>query len=237
MDVADSTDRLVVLEGRLTWDIADRVGGVSLIDGAVRQGLDIGGAEVGGDGGGHPDFTALHLNLTRLQRLDDAGTWSLWTEAMGQYATTVLPDAERFALGTASIGRGYAPGNTTGDTGLGARLELRRQMGESPAFAAAELYAFGDWGRAYDRNIARDGQQWETLASAGVGARLDVRDWLTLTPEVAWQLKGTPPTPATTTARCASSSAPSPASEFPAPAAADAAAELGKRVSRPGFMV
>ena len=65
-------------------------------------------------------------------------------------------------------------------------------MGESPAFAAAELYAFGDWGRAYDRNIARDGQQWETLASAGVGARLDVRDWLTLTPEVAWQLKGTP---------------------------------------------
>lgn len=192
MDVADSTDRLVVLEGRLTWDIADRVGGVSLVDGAIRQGLDIGGAEVGGDGGGRPDFTTLRLNLTRLQRLDTAGTWSLWTEAMGQYATTVLPDAERFALGTASIGRGYAPGNTTGDSGLGARLELRRQMGESPAFTAAELYAFGDWGRAYDRNIARDGQQWETLASAGVGARLDVRDWLTLTPEVAWQLKGTP---------------------------------------------
>lgn len=192
--VENTRDRLVVLEGRLTWDIADRTGGVTLVDGAVRQGLNIGNAEVGATGpaAGSPDFTALRLNLTRLQRLDDDGVWSLWAEAIGQFATTVLPDAERFSLGNASIGRGYAPGNTTGDSGVGARLEMRRQLGESPAFAAAELYAFGDWGRAYDRSLDRDNEQWETLASAGVGARMDVRDWLTLTPEVAWQLDGTP---------------------------------------------
>ena len=36
----------------------------------------------------------------------------------------------------------------------------------------------------------RDGDRWETLASAGIGARIDLRDWLTLTPEIARQTQG-----------------------------------------------
>ena len=38
--------------------------------------------------------------------------------------------------------------------------------------------------------IERDGDRWETLASAGVGARIDLRDWLTITPEIARQTRG-----------------------------------------------
>jgi hemolysin activation/secretion protein len=187
-----STDRLTVLRARLTWDIADRFGGVTLVDAAVRQGLGgLGRVEAEGPAAGNPDFTLATLGVSRLQRL--APDWSLWAEAIGQLASTVLPNSERFALGNSTIGRGFAPGNTTGDSGWGARLELRRDIAgrEDAPVEAVELYAFYDYGRAYDRAAERDGMQWEELGSAGVGARIDVRPWLTLTPEIARQTVGT----------------------------------------------
>jgi hemolysin activation/secretion protein len=105
----------------------------------------------------------------------------------------VLPNSERFSLGNSTIGRGFAPGNTTGDSGWGARLELRRDIAgrEDAPVEAVELYAFYDYGRAYDRAAERDGMQWEELGSAGIGARIDVKPWLTLTPEIAQQTVGT----------------------------------------------
>jgi hemolysin activation/secretion protein len=53
-----------------------------------------------------------------------------------------------------------------------------------------ELYAFADYGRAYDRSGARDGATVERLGSFGIGARIDLTDWLTLTPEIARQSTG-----------------------------------------------
>jgi hemolysin activation/secretion protein len=137
-------------------------------------------------------FTSAALTLSRLQRIG-GGPWSLWLEAIGQIASTVLPNSERFALGGSTIGRGFAPGNTTGDAGWGTRVELRRQLAAARlggAVEAVELYAFNDYGRAYDRTAARDGEQWESLGSFGLGARIDVRPWLTLTPEIARQSEG-----------------------------------------------
>jgi len=55
---------------------------------------------------------------------------------------------------------------------------------------AAELYAFGDYGQAYDRSFERDGNKWETLASFGIGARIDLSEGITIIPEVARQLEG-----------------------------------------------
>lgn len=190
----DERDRLTVLEARLTWDFADTAGGVNLIDGTLRQGLDIGNARVSGDGPavGEPDFTSAQLTLSRLQSLGE-GRWSLYGELMGQYAAEVLPNSERFYLGGSTIGRGFAPGNTSGDSGYGARLELRRYFDASTfgdKIRAAEVYGFADYGRAYDRSSSRDGDQWEELGSVGLGARLDVTDWLTITPEVARQTDG-----------------------------------------------
>lgn len=98
------------------------------------------------------------------------------------------------ALGDSSIGRGFAPGAATGDSGLGGRLELRRQLDAATLRSlgeAAELYAYGDYGAAWDRDAARDGAWRETLASAGIGLRLDLRPWLSLTPEIARQIEGT----------------------------------------------
>jgi hemolysin activation/secretion protein len=192
----EELDRLAVVDARLTWDFADTYGGISLVDAALRQGLDVGGTEVAAEGAaaGEPDFTLVELTLSRLQSIPNAAGWSLYGEITGQYAPEVLPAAERFFLGSSTIGRGFAPGNTSGDSGYGGRLELRRAVA-APAEAAvdaAELYAFGDWGRAYDRSISRDGDQWEELGSVGIGARVDIRPWLSVTPEIVRQVSGTP---------------------------------------------
>ncbi len=191
---ADSTDRLLVLRAQLTWDRADRFGGVNLVDAGFRQGLDAAGAHIEAEGpaAGDPTFTLATLTLSRLQRLGQ-GDWSLYAEAIGQLTDDVLPNSERFALGNSTIGRGYAPGNTTGDSGWGGRLELRRDV---PGAAmggkveAVELYAFSDYGRAFDNSVDHDGDTVQDLGSVGIGARIDVRPWLTLTPEIARQTNG-----------------------------------------------
>ena len=157
-----STDRLIVLYARLSWDLADRFGGVTLVDAELRQGLDIGGASVGERaGGGQPRLHPRRRSTSRGCSASAAtARWSLWLEAIGQCASTVLPNSERFALGDTTIGRGFAPGNTSGDTGWGGRVELRRQLAAANlggVAEAAELYAFGDYGRAYDRSAERDG--------------------------------------------------------------------------------
>ncbi len=190
-----STDKLLVLEARLSWDKADSIGGITLFDATLRQGLSVPGlTQIGGTGpaAGQANFTSLALTLSRLQRIG-AGPWSVYVETIGQLASTVLPNAERFALGDATIGRGFAPGNTTGDSGYGGRLEIRRALGPTAfqgMFTATELYVFGDYGSAYDRSIDRDGEAWESLGSVGFGARIDVTPWLTLTPEIARQMTG-----------------------------------------------
>ncbi len=194
-DEITETDKLLVLRAGASWDHADRWGGVSLVEAALRQGIDTSNSFVGGGvTAGVPDFTLVAIETARLQRLG-AGPWALWLEGIGQYAWDVLPNSERFALGDGSIGRGYAPGNTTGDSGYGGRIELRRRVDGQTLKGlgeAAELYAFGDYGQTYDRDGDRDGQRWQSLGSAGIGVRWDIRPWLTLTPEIARQLDGRP---------------------------------------------
>lgn len=187
-------DRLLVAEARVTWDRADRFGGVTLLDARLRQGIDAGGTRIGADGpaAGSTEFTALAVTLARLQRIEGTPL-SVYAEGIGQMASTVLPSSERFALGGGTIGRGFAPGNTSGDSGLGGRLELRGAVAPerlAGRIEAAELYAFADYGQAIDRSFARDGNRYESLGSVGIGARIDLRGWLTITPEVVRQTEG-----------------------------------------------
>lgn len=195
VDLGRSTDRLLVAEARATWDLADRFNGVTLIDGALRQGIATGGTRIGAPASrAREDFTLLRASIARVQELGPP-EWSLFGEFIAQYAGTILPNSERFSLGGERLGRGFAPGNTTGDHGFGGRLELRRLIplgdigGLSPLMSA---YLFGDWGAAIDRDRTRDGRRWESLASVGIGARIDVATWLTVTPEIAQQMRGRP---------------------------------------------
>lgn len=196
VSVGSSRDELLVAEGRLTWDRADRLNGVTLVDVGIRQGVDYGGGVVDGSGKaqGEPDFTLGQASLIRLQRFGDSD-WSLYGEATGQLAASVLPNSERFSLGGEALGRGFAPGNTTGDSGYGARLEVRRDFDADylrAGILGGQLYAFGDYGQARDRTAERDGDRWEELGSVGLGLRVDVSESVTLTPEIAVQVAGRP---------------------------------------------
>ncbi|MBW4707474.1 hypothetical protein KX928_06710 [Roseobacter sp. YSTF-M11] len=189
-------DRLAIVEAGVTWDIADRLGGISLVDLSLRQGIDVAGAQVSATGpaAGDINFTAAQFTLSRLQALGSS-SWSVFGEITGQLASGVQPNSERFYLGGASIGRGFAPGNTSGDSGYAGRAELRRAINPQTlgTFAdAANVYAFIDYGRAYDRSLSRDGQQWENLGSIGVGAQISLNTWLSVTPQIIRQISGTP---------------------------------------------
>lgn len=189
-----SKDRLAILEARLSWDKADQYLGINLADVALRQGLDIFGANVDsrGSASGDPVFTVVRWSVQRLQKLRQSN-WSFLLEAQGQWASDILPVSERFGLGNASIGRGFSPGNTSGDEGFGVRFEVRKSIQGnwfSTGQSAVQLYGFGDYGEAYDKSSARDGQRREKLASVGVGARLDVSPDASLVFEIARQLEG-----------------------------------------------
>lgn len=182
-----ATDELLVLEAGVSWDRADRIGGVTILDLDLRQGLS---GSVGETGAGAPstDFTRGRLRLARIQRFGGEG-WSIFGELVGQAASGSMPSAERFSLGGATVGRGFAPGNTSGDSGLAGRLELRRVVVRGDR--AAELYGFGDYGEVRNRNAALRGvPETETIGSIGLGARIDLAPWLTLTPELVRQVSG-----------------------------------------------
>ena len=196
-DLGDATDRLLVAEGRLTWDVADRFDGLTLVDAAFRQGLAANGlSQIGvrGPGAARADFFLAQLFISRVQRFGET-PWSVAVEGLFQYSPDPLPVSERFSLGGDRMGRGFGPGNTTGDSGYAGRLELRhtrRLPVREPFLGTAQFYGFGDWGAAIDRFRVRDGRPFEQLASVGAGARIDVTQWLTITPEVATQVAGRP---------------------------------------------
>lgn len=189
-----STDRLSVLELRTSWDKADTHQGINLVDVTLRQGLDIAGANVAafGPAAGEEVFTSLRWSLGRLQKFGSSD-WSLLLEAQGQFANEVLPNSERFALGNSTIGRGFAPGNTSGDEGFGIRAEIRKDLRGNwigNQSNALQIYGFGDYGEARDKAIERDGIQLEKLASFGIGARFDMKSDFSISAELARQSMG-----------------------------------------------
>lgn len=190
-----TTDKLWIIEARAIWDRADDLNGVTFIDAGVRQGLSVGGADVSGDSiRGDEDFSVFDASLGRLQGFSDS-RWSLFGFANIQLTNSTLPNSERYGLGGERLGRGFAPGNTTGDSGYGARLELRRSIDAASlgaGISGVELFGFGDWGQARDHEEDRDGQQWETLGSIGGGARIDLSPSVTVVTEMAVQTSGRP---------------------------------------------
>lgn len=196
ISLGGSTDNLRIATFRLTWDFVDRLDGVMLFDGGVRKGIDAFGARIGqvGPGAPNPDYFLVTANISRLQTIGQ-GPWLVFAEAIGQWSDDPLPMSERFAMGGPMFGRGYAPGNTTGDSGFGFRLEIRRSLldlvPQTPELGL-QGYVFGDWGAAIDRSVDHDGRRWETLASTGFGLRVDITQRLSINPEVAFQVAGRP---------------------------------------------
>jgi hemolysin activation/secretion protein len=187
-------DRVRVLQLRGTYDFTDRIGGVSLIDLQLNQGIDAFGASGEGENisrqtGAGGAFTYANVTFSRQQRLADQ--WSLYGEAVGQYSWDPLLPTERIGVGGQRFGRGYPPGNVTGDHGVSGKLELR--YGDLTGWAVLDsyqVYGFVDAGRTWDTG-GPGGVRGE-LVSGGIGARLNITERISFNPELTQQLIGTP---------------------------------------------
>jgi hemolysin activation/secretion protein len=99
----------------------------------------------------------------------------------GQYSNDVLPQAEKFFLGGARLGRGFYSGQATGDKGWGMAAELQLDtafdLPTNPAIgngrATAQFYLFRDISRAIQN---APGEPNNRLSSYGAGVRLVVSD-------------------------------------------------------------
>jgi hemolysin activation/secretion protein len=111
----------------------------------------------------------------------------------GQRTDDVLPLAEKFLFGGNRLGRGFYAGQVTGDTALGASVELQFDVRPPPfqipglesdlveVQPAAQFYLFRDFGRSWE-NLRTDRDR--TIESWGGGVRL------TLTEAVQLDIEG-----------------------------------------------
>jgi len=134
------------------------------------------------------NFTKFSGELRRIQILPE--NFSLQWVGAGQFSKSKLYANEEFSLGGSRFGRGYDPSEITGRQALAMSADLRygdlNAMGWQP-------YTFYDHGRVWSGTGIRGSlSQWQTLTSAGVGARFAPLSWLSAGLEAAQPLTRAP---------------------------------------------
>ena len=124
-----SRDKTRSVDAQLRYDVADRWGGVSLLQGKIAQGLSILGATDNNNpfasrANGREDFSKVSVYGEHQHPL--WGKFSLYTAAAGQYAFTQLLSNEEASYGGTQFGRGYDPSEITGDHGISTLVEIRK---------------------------------------------------------------------------------------------------------------
>lgn len=182
-----TTDRLRVLRAGGSYDFADGLLGVNLIDAQVSQGINVFNATKKGDLSTNPNtdatFTKVNLDLARTQPLPR--NFSLYTAATGQYAFEKLLAAEQFSLGGAGFGQAYDPAELSGDNGVAGKVELRYGQALNDQYVQSyQVYSFYDIGRVWLRQAGPGGNDKLSLASAGFGLRTNFSQNLSANLEV-----------------------------------------------------
>ena len=110
------------------------------------------------------DFLVTLASASIYQRF--ATDWSVRLDAMGQVSAYVLPDSERFKIGGDRLGRGFEVAEIAGDSGIGGKFELRRDLlNTEGVFGRLSAYGFYDTGTAWKENAPGS----ESAATAGAG--------------------------------------------------------------------
>jgi hemolysin activation/secretion protein len=176
--VNDTIDHLRALSAGVTYDSADALGGINIVDFGFAQGLRGLGASSNGErllsrATGRVDFRKSTLYAQRLQPLTSG--WSVLVGLDAQYAFTDLLAPEMFSVGGEFFGRGYDPSALLNDHGAAVKLDLRYSHtwgGQTPI--GLMPYVFGDLGRVWQRTRVPGLPASESAASAGGGLRLTI---------------------------------------------------------------
>jgi hemolysin activation/secretion protein len=188
-----SYDSLRVLRAGLDYAVLDTLFGpdrsaTNAVSVRISRGLTGLGASTPGDTTTPPprlgekiDFHKAAGEFSRTQTLFQPypdTSLALRTALAWQYATDLLPPAEKFYLGGSRFNRGYYFGQVSGDSAVTLSAELQFNTPTPlPAFipydVRSQLYLFYDWGKAF-QNTRLEANA--TLYSWGGGVRLFVSD-------------------------------------------------------------
>jgi hemolysin activation/secretion protein len=164
-------DRLRIIETGLRGSWRGDAATQYALGGVVRKGLDGFGAGLQSADSfvddRSADFLVAQFNGTAARRF--AERWTLRLDGFAQYSNDVLPDSERFKIGGDRLGRGFEVAEIAGDRGLGAKLELRRDLVSTESFfGRISAYGFYDFGAAWKDDV----RGRESAATAGTGVSI-----------------------------------------------------------------
>lgn len=114
------------------------------------------------------DFQILHAFYTLWQELP--ADLSLKLDLSGQYSSDNLPYSQRFSIGGNNIALAYEPGEFSGDSGLGSKLELRRSFISDHWLPGTRWVPYVYYGAA--RAYQNQSGDRESGAATGAGLRL-----------------------------------------------------------------
>ncbi len=164
-----------------TYDRADSLGGVNLLDLSITQGVDVFGAtdsnSIKSRTNADATFTRYNFEASRSQRLVD--TLYLYVASAGQYSNEGLLASEEFGFGGREFGRGYDFSEITGDSGLAAKIELQYGLNNTKFSYLTDIqpYVFYDIGRIWQKEAFVSGEDMSvSAASAGVGVRFNITE-------------------------------------------------------------
>jgi len=191
LGVTTAEDKVRSISGGASVDFTDKHGGVNQFDFSLTQGLDIFGATDDGIGrsrsNGKHNFFRANASAFRVQEI--AYDWSLYLSASGQYTPDTLLASEEFGIGGRAYGRAYDGGEIAGDKGLAGVTELRYgHPVEHRYLRSFQNYAFYDIGKVWNDDILVGEAKQNSLASAGLGIRLNLVNKISAQLEVAQPL-------------------------------------------------
>lgn len=184
-----TSDKIRVLDLGTSFDFVDAYQGINLITFQLSQGLDVFGATEPGNlnatrAAGQNEFTKFSGNLLRLQQITPK--WSILAEGAWQFALDDMLAAEEFRIGGARFVRGYDAAELTGDSGVALSGELRfTHLINKAVVKNVQLYGFLDHGIVWHRHPDSGIDTKESRSSTGLGARLQLVNYLSASLEAA----------------------------------------------------
>lgn len=194
LGLGKTEDRLRVLRLAGTYQFADGFLGLNTVNAELSKGLDILNMKEKDSlnptrARGEPEFFKATMEISRIQRVTNMV--ELFGSVQGQKSANKLLASEEFGVGGINYGSAYNNSEITGEDGIAGRVELRLNNPVKAPVNFSQLYGFYDIGKVWDTDntIVKDRQR--SIASAGLGLRVNVNDNLAGTFEAAMPLTRT----------------------------------------------
>ena len=188
-------DRLRVIRLGGNYQFADRFVGINVISAEISRGLDILNARKRDSANltrarGRPEFTKATASIMRIQRL--SRNFELFASVSGQKSADILLSGEEFGIGGVAYGGAYDGSEIIGEEGLAGKLELRYNSSRAPSSAQGyQLFTYYDVGRVWDWDNTAVRDRIRSLASIGMGIRVDLNENISGSAEIALPLTRT----------------------------------------------